>query len=191
MEPQVRAVAETVDEVWYWPVVRGVVAIVFGAIAIVSPEVTTLAVMLAIGVFAIVDGLVEFAYGLGMRRRHRSWSGHVAIGVLGVAVGVTLLVWPVKTAVVLIWLVGLWAVLAGLAQVVLCVVLRTAGWVAGALAGVVIAAVGGVVLVNVGVGLLSIVWLIGLGAIAWGVALVVFGWELRRLAKAGVAPDAQ
>jgi uncharacterized membrane protein HdeD (DUF308 family) len=190
-DPILTAFASTARQVWYWPVVRGVLAVVLGVVALAWPAITATAFVWAVGVFAVVDGVVEIVEGVRRRGTGRGTAFLVTIGVLSVAVGVVLLVWPGKTAVVLTWIIGFWAVVYGLFQLVASLDLRRAagsGWVWGALAGVLGVVFGLLVLFNVNEGLVSIVWLLGLFAILWGVLLVVFGFQVRSLGRrAGAA----
>jgi uncharacterized membrane protein HdeD (DUF308 family) len=168
-------------QVWYLPVIRGVMAILFGIIAWIWPSITAMVVVLAIGILAVVNGIVELVEGI--RQRSAPTAGlHVVIGLLGIAVGTLLLVWPGKTAEVLAWSVGLWALLAGLFQCAAAWALRSApasGWGWNMFAGLLGVAFGVLVLANVSAGLVSIVWLIALWAIVWGALLIFAGFTVR------------
>ena len=66
-DPILSAFSATAKQVWYWPVVRGVVAIALGIVAIAWPEITAAALIWVIGIFAVVDGILEIVEGI--RRR--------------------------------------------------------------------------------------------------------------------------
>ena len=190
-DPILTAFSSTAKQVWYWPVLRGVLAIVLGIVAIAWPEITAAAIIWVIGIFAVVDGIVEIVEGIRRRGTGNGTAFLVTMGVLSLAVGIVLLVWPGKTAEVLVWIIGFWAVVYGLFQVVASIDLRKvvgSGWVWGVVAGLLGIVFGLLVLFNVTAGLVSIVWILAIFAILWGVMLIAFGFQIRSLGKqAGTA----
>ncbi|WP_194521743.1 HdeD family acid-resistance protein [Cellulosimicrobium sp. JZ28] len=184
--PILTAFSRTAKQVWYWPVIRGVLAILFGIIALAWPDKTAAVVIWVIGIFAVVDGIVEIVEGVRRRGTGSGTALLVTMGVLSLAVGVVLLVWPGKTAIVLTWIVGFWAVVYGLFQTVASLDLRKvpgSGWGWGVVAGLLGIVFGLLVLFNVNAGLVSIVWLLALFAIVWGVMLIAFGVQIRSLGR--------
>ncbi|KUN41009.1 hypothetical protein AQJ30_03720 [Streptomyces longwoodensis] len=98
-------------------VVRSFAALMFGALALVWPEVTVEALALLFGAYVLADGLSLLTSAL--RRRggdmgHR--TAHAAGGMLGIAVGAVTIAWPGVTALALVSLIGAWAVGAGAAE---------------------------------------------------------------------------
>lgn len=185
-DPILTAFSRTAKQVWYWPVIRGVLAILFGIIALAWPDKTAAVVIWVIGIFAVVDGIVEIVEGIRRRGTGSGTALLVTMGVLSLAVGVVLLVWPGKTAIVLTWIVGFWAVVYGLFQTVASLDLRKvagSGWGWGVVAGLLGIVFGLLVLFNVNAGLVSIVWLLALFAIVWGVMLIAFGVQIRSLGR--------
>ncbi|MTG89275.1 HdeD family acid-resistance protein [Cellulosimicrobium sp. BIT-GX5] len=185
-DPILTAFSATARQVWYWPVLRGVLAIIFGIVALSWPDKTAAVIIWVVGIFAVVDGVVEIVEGIRRRGTGNGTAVLVTMGVLSLAVGVVLLVWPGKTAIVLTWIVGFWAVVYGLFQTVASLDLRKvpgSGWGWGVVAGLLGIVFGLLVLFNVNAGLVSIVWLLALFAIVWGVMLVAFGFQIRSLGR--------
>ncbi|NDO90546.1 HdeD family acid-resistance protein [Cellulosimicrobium composti] len=185
-DPILTAFSTTAKQVWYWPVLRGVLAILFGIVALSWPDKTAAVIIWVVGIFAVVDGVVEIVEGIRRRGTGNGTAVLVTMGVLSLAVGVVLLVWPGKTAIVLTWIVGFWAVVYGLFQTVASLDLRKvpgSGWGWGVVAGLLGIVFGLLVLFNVNAGLVSIVWLLALFAIVWGVMLVAFGFQIRSLGR--------
>ncbi|MBD8079649.1 HdeD family acid-resistance protein [Cellulosimicrobium arenosum] len=190
-DPILSAFSTTAKQVWYWPLIRGVVAIALGIVAIAWPGITAAALIWVIGIFAVVDGILEIVEGIRRRGTGGATALLVTMGVLSLAVGILLLVWPGKTAIVLTWIVGFWLVVYGLFQSISSLELRKvpgSGWGWGVFAGVLALVFGLLVLFNVNAGLVSIVWLIAVFTIIWGIMLVAFGFQIRSLGKqAGTA----
>ncbi|MEU3293865.1 DUF308 domain-containing protein [Streptomyces longwoodensis] len=98
-------------------VVRSFAALMFGALALVWPEVTVLALALLFGAYALADGLALLTSALhrGGDVGHR--TAHAAGGALGIVIGVITVAWPGITALALVSLIGAWAVGAGAAEI--------------------------------------------------------------------------
>ncbi|MDT8913772.1 HdeD family acid-resistance protein [Amycolatopsis sp. PS_44_ISF1] len=180
--------------VWPLVVARGVFAVLFGILTLVWPGVTVLALAIVFGVYALFDGVSAivqaFRPGDGAQR-----AAYALLGVLGVLAGVLALVWPGATVVVLTTLVGAWAVVTGVAEIVAAVRLRRqiTGEAFLIVAGVLSVVAGVLVLVHPIAGAFGIAVLIGVYALLYGVMLIVLGLRLRRLAApvaAERAPEA-
>jgi uncharacterized membrane protein HdeD (DUF308 family) len=57
----------------------------------------------------------------------------------------------------------------------------------GIIAGAVAILFGVLVLIRPGAGLISIIWIIGIWAIVWGIVLIILGFQLRKAARASEA----
>lgn len=183
--PITRPYAEIAKGAWIWAVVRGVLAIIFGIIAIAAPITTAIVLAVVIGVFAIVDGIVALVDAF----RHRGGSGfglRIFLGVVSLLFGILILVWPGKTIAVLVILIGLWSIVIGILQIVANVSIRKeapGAWVWGVVAGVLGVIFGILVLLWPGIGLLSLILLLGIWAIVFGISLIVLGLQVRKAAK--------
>jgi uncharacterized membrane protein HdeD (DUF308 family) len=169
---------------WWWTfILRGVVAIVFGVLAFVSPAFGIAVLVALFAVWAIIDGVNNLLTGIRTRSRDRSWWLEILEGIVGVVAGVIALALPAFAAEVLVLLIAVWAILTGVIEIWLAIRLRRViegeAWMA--LAGVASILFGIVVILFPAAGALSIVWLIGSFAIAFGVFLVLLGWRLRRI----------
>ena len=178
-------------QVWYWPVIRGVIAVIFAIVALLSPIGTAVALAVIIGVFAVVDGLVEIIDGV----RYRAYSGsglRIGIGVLTLVFGVVVLIWPGQTTTVLVYLIASWSVLIGIFQFVVSFMLRSvqgSGWGWGVVAGLVTFVFGILLFAQPTVGLTTIIWLIAIFALIIGVLLIALGLQVRSLGRRAAELD--
>jgi uncharacterized membrane protein HdeD (DUF308 family) len=167
-----------------WPLVavRGAFAVLFGILTLVWPGVTVLALAIVFGVYALFDGISAivqaFRPGDGAQR-----AAYGLLGALGVIAGVLALVWPGTTVLVLATLVGAWAVVTGIAEIVAAVRLRKqiTGEAFLIVAGALSVIAGILVLVHPIAGVLGIAVLIGVYAVLYGVMLIVLAFRLRGL----------
>jgi uncharacterized membrane protein HdeD (DUF308 family) len=156
--------------------IRGVLAIVFGIVALFWPGVTALALAIVFGAYAIVDGIGML---IAAFRRHGDTAQRVlraVAGVLGIALGLAALVWPGITAMILAVLIGAWAVITGALDVWLATQVR-GQWLLGAV-GVVSVIAGVLILVRPAAGAVAIAWAIGLYALVAGVLMLAATWQL-------------
>jgi uncharacterized membrane protein HdeD (DUF308 family) len=178
---------------WWWTfILRGILAIAFGVLAFLAPG---LGIAVLVGLFAawaLIDGVTGLLAGIRSRDRDRSWWLAVLEGLAGIVAAIIALVFPVLAAEVLVIIIGAWAIVTGAFEIVSAIRLREQiqgeFWLG--LAGVASILFGVVLFLFPGAGALSLVWLIGGFAIAFGAFLVVLGWRLRginELAKGGAA----
>src|ERR1700733_16156867 len=97
-------------------ILLGILAVVFGILAIAWPGVTILALVTLFAIYAFM------APGLQAARGFRSRAagpvlGHLLLGLVDLVAGVIALAWPVPTAFVLVIVVAAWALVGGFAEI--------------------------------------------------------------------------
>lgn len=158
---------------------RGVLAILFGLIALFVPGIALLAFIVAFAVYALLDGIVAVAVALGERTSSTRWWWVLVEGILSIVAGILAFAYPGVTALVLLYIVAAWAVLTGIMEIVTAVSLRevlSREWaliVAGALSVI----FGVFLFVRPGLGLLSILWVVGIYSLIFGVLFLVRAFQ--------------
>ena len=110
----------------------------------------------------------------------------IVLGAVSILFGILVLVWPGMSLGILVIFVGIWAIIIGVLQIMASVRHRAvpnSGWVWGIIGGVLAILFGILVLIRPGAGLVSIIWIIGIWAIVWGITLIVLGIQLRKAAN--------
>jgi uncharacterized membrane protein HdeD (DUF308 family) len=164
---------------WWALLLRGIAAVLFGLAALFWPGLTLFVLIVFFGAYALVDGILAIVAGIRGSEGSR-WL-LLAEGVLGVLTGLVAFFWPGMTAMVLLFLISAWAIFTGLLKVVMAIAFRREienEWLMG-LSGVLSVLFGVVIAVWPGAGLLSLVWLVGIYALIFGVALIVLGLRAR------------
>jgi uncharacterized membrane protein HdeD (DUF308 family) len=161
-------------------ILLGVLAIIAGIVALAWPGITVLVLVIMFAVYAFSDAVLQ-----GTRAFSSGGAGpvigHLLLGLVDVAAGVVALAWPGATALVLVLVVGLWAVVGGIAEFGFAF---AAGETAGTrtlflLGGLVSVAFGVVLLARPGVGALTLALLYGLFALVYGFSQIAAGIQLR------------
>jgi uncharacterized membrane protein HdeD (DUF308 family) len=160
---------------------RGAIAILFGLAALLRPGIALEALILLFGAYALVDGVFSIVgvFG-GTRGGTPRWLLFLE-GVVSILAGLIALIFPGLTAVALLYLVAAWAVVTGLAQIATAIRLRQEirGEWALILGGIISVLFGLILAVLPAVGILSLIWLVGAYAVAFGVLLLITALQVR------------
>jgi uncharacterized membrane protein HdeD (DUF308 family) len=168
---------------WWMYLVRGLFAVLFGILAIISPSSTELALVLLFGAYVLMDGALAVAAGIASYRSFDRWWAVLLEGVTGIVIGVMTFFWPTITALALVYFIAIWAVFTGIFEIAAAIEFRRviSGEWAMILGGLLSVVFGILLFVSPSAGAVSIIWLIGLYAITFGVIEMIFAFRLRSL----------
>ena len=165
-------------------VLRGVAALLFGVATLAWPDVTLWALVLLWGAFALIDGVGALTAAITDRLLlHRGWVAFW--GVTGIAAAAATFLWPSITALALLFVIAVWALVAGVSMIAIAIGERkqtTGEWLVG-LSGLLTVALGVLLLVNPAGGALAITWAIGWYACLYGTLSLGLAWIVRRETK--------
>jgi uncharacterized membrane protein HdeD (DUF308 family) len=169
---------------WWIFLVRGILALLFGILALVWPGPTLEALILLFGAFVLVDGVFELIHAI-TRRSSEPWWLDLIQGILGIGVGVLTFVWPNVTGLVLLTFIAVWMILIGVFGILAAIRLRRViegEWLLGLNA--LISLLLGILLIVFPVsGALAVSWLIGIYAVLFGILLIALSLRLRKLRR--------
>lgn len=179
---------------WWVVLLRGVLAIVFGILALVAPAAALTGIAIVYGVYALLDGVSVITYAVEARSRETAWGWLLVQGVISVLAGLTVLVFPAFAGTVggliVLWTIVFYALMHGIAGV-RSVWGHTAGGRLLRILGESLTIVLGVLLailvfVVPDATLLSLVWVVGIYAIVFGVLLVATALQVRTTVHTGI-----
>jgi uncharacterized membrane protein HdeD (DUF308 family) len=168
---------------WWALAVRGVAGILFAILAVLEPGLTLFSLVLLFGAYALVDGAFAIGAALSSARQKERWGYLLFEGIVGVAAGVLTFVWPGMSALVLLLVVGAWAVITGAAAIGTAIRLRKIvrnEWVMAAF-GVLSVAFGIFLLVYPAAGSIALLSWIAAYAFVSGILMLVLAFKLRGL----------
>ena len=165
-------------------IVRGILAVIVGIVALAWPGVTVLALVILFAVYAFMAAGLQAARAFSSAEAGPVF-GHLLLGLVDLAAGVVALAWPGPTALVLVLIVGVWAIVASLVEIAAA---SGHGEAAGTralfiLGGLITVAFGVVLCARPGVGAVTLALLFGLFSLIAGIWMLVQGIELRRTGK--------
>jgi len=161
--------------------VRGILAVAVGIVALAWPGITILALVILFAIYAFIAAGVEAVKAFSSEKAGPV-MGHLLLGLVDVGAGVIALAWPAPTALVLVLLVGAWATIGGLLEIY-------TGFLAGApagtrafffVSGLISIAFGVVLFARPGMGAVALALLFGLFNLVYGISLLAEGIDLRR-----------
>lgn len=115
------------DEIDSWGILLlwGLLGIAVGILAFVKPDITALALLFYIALWAIATGVLEIAAAIRLREVITDEWWLILAGLVSVAFGVVLIARPDAGALAVLWLIGAYAIVFGLLVVIFAFKIRS------------------------------------------------------------------
>jgi uncharacterized membrane protein HdeD (DUF308 family) len=165
---------------WWAIGIRGVLAILFGLIALFLPGVTMLSLVLIFAVYAFLDGVLAIISAVRAARERERWGYLVLEGLVDIAAAAVAVFWPGITVVAFVFLIAFWAIFTGILELVAAFRLQFIdgrGWLI--FGGIVSVLYGALLIIAPMIGAVVLTWWLGAYALVFGVCLVVLAFKLR------------
>jgi uncharacterized membrane protein HdeD (DUF308 family) len=172
--------AIVIARAWWTFILRGVIAILFGLVAFIFPAIALVTLVLLFAAWFLVDGVAALAAAWNTRGQS-SWWVSLLEGVAGIVAGILALIFPGMAALALLYLVAFWSIVTGIVEIWAAIRLRQQinGELFIAAAGVISVLFGLYLVFFPQLGILGLLWLVGIFAVLFGIALIGLGWRLR------------
>ena len=174
---------KTVSRVWWAIALRGALAVLFGVVALFYTGRTLLALVYVFGVFAVLIGIMAIVAAVRAGESHLRWGWLAFSGIVGVAAGIVSFVWPGITALAVVFLIAVWAIVSGVAEIAFALQWPDTlahPWLAG-ISGAVSVVFGVLLAVWPRSGAIALTWLLGIYAIVYGATLLYYAYRLQVL----------
>jgi uncharacterized membrane protein HdeD (DUF308 family) len=182
------SLANSLHAHWRLFLTEGIVLLVLGLLAILVPQIATIAVEVLIGWLLALSGIVGLIATLRMRRAPGFWWSMVS-AVLGIVAGIVLLRWPLSGAFSLTLILTVFLVIEGVATILFALehkrevsgrwgVMLVSGIIDLLLAGMIFAGLPGTAAWAIGL-------LIGINLMFGGSALIAMALHARNIPAAG------
>lgn len=175
----------SLSENWKTIILQGVVAVGIGIVIVAVPDLSAKVVSILLGALLIVYAILSIVSGVSARKEEEPSVWLFARGGIAAAGGLVILFWPSMKDLGLLYILGVFAITAGVIVGVLGLFQKWDTVYKG------ISGLGGMAAIIFGVVLISysnsladsIVWIVGIFAIAFGLLLIVLGMGARGVAK--------
>ncbi len=97
--------------------IEGVLGIAFGVVTIIWPNITALLLILLLGVWFLIEGLVQVYAGLAMPSKAAVRALFTVSGIFSIVVGLIFILAPGDGAIALIWLIGVFVIIYGILSI--------------------------------------------------------------------------
>ncbi|MEE7485586.1 HdeD family acid-resistance protein [Methylobacterium oryzae CBMB20] len=165
---------------WWLVALRGVIAILFGAVAFIAPGAFVLSLVLFFAAYMLVDGVVAVIGAVRAAQRHERWGFLLLEGLVDIVVGVAAVLVPAAAVWAFVLLLAAWALVTGGLMIAAAFRLHLhygRWWLV--LGGVVSILFGLALLINPGMSALVLTWWIGSYTFAFGILLLILAFQLR------------
>ncbi|MDY6867852.1 MAG: HdeD family acid-resistance protein [Chloroflexota bacterium] len=170
---------------WWVFLVRGLLAVIFGVLALIWPEITLITLMILFGIFVLMEGILNLVIGVATSDTNRRWWVTLIEGILDIVIAILTFVWPDITAVVLLYFIAAWALLSGVLEIILAIRIRQMierEW-AMILGGILSIIFSVLLFVFPSEGAISLLMLIGIYSIIIGILFVILGFRIRKFGR--------
>jgi uncharacterized membrane protein HdeD (DUF308 family) len=158
---------------------RGIVAVIFGILAIMATQFMLDFLVYAFGFFAIISGIINTGVGISSERSELPKWLLVTTGVLGILLGIFALLTPLIIAMTITMFIAAWALITGFSDLGLAVSNKTAPHRALlALSGVIGILFATVLVLTPVLGTYAIVIVLGIYALVFGVISIFLGLSM-------------
>lgn len=173
---------------WKRIAVHGAAAVLFGLATLVWPDITLWSLVVLWGAFAFVDGATALTSAITDRLlMHRGWLA--ARGIAGIGAGLVTFAWPSITALALLFVIAVWALVIGGTRIAFALAERKivpGMWSVG-LSGAFLVLLAVMLVVTPGGGAIAITWAIGWLAFLFGTVELWLAHTVRQEAHASQA----
>jgi uncharacterized membrane protein HdeD (DUF308 family) len=170
--------------IWKFMALEGALAIAFGMILIIWPDIGLSAMVWTIGIYALVRGVVTGvgAFTTPVAGREKRWL--VAQAIVSTAIGIAVLVWPDISAKALLYVIAGYAIAVGVLIMGSALYLPVSGGrkLLLTLSGLMFVAIGAVMFIEPGAGALAQIALVASLLIVTGTTTIALALQLRELA---------
>jgi uncharacterized membrane protein HdeD (DUF308 family) len=153
--------------------------------ALISVQFTLLFLVYLFGAYVLLDGILAIIVSLQERRSSSRWWVLFLLGIVGIVVGVLCFIHPGNVALLIFYLVGIWLIISGIIGILSAFALRAAGG-EGLLVivGIISIVVGIIFVIHPTSSILTLVWLLGVFALIYGIIQIFRAIQLRSLLSA-------
>lgn len=109
---------------WWAFLLRGILALIFGVVALLYPGSAFVSLVLIFGAFAFVNGLFAIIAAFTANAKTENWWWLIFEGVIGLAVGIFTIFQPVAMGEAWLLLIAAWAIVTGVLEIITAIRIR-------------------------------------------------------------------
>ena len=161
--------------------IRATIGMMFGVIALFWSGLTQNIFIYLLGIFILLDGLVAVTISSSTRKKVAYLWVLLEGGILAFGICTYTLLWPTIAALLLLWLIGLWSIMSSIPSIVTVFLIGhpfKQKWFI-VLCGILSFLLGIFLFPGPGIGVISLVFLLGTFNIVYGMLFFIRAFQLR------------
>lgn len=165
---------------WWALALRGVIAIIFGLVALFLPVATMISLAWLFAAYLLVDGVFGIVSAIRAAQANERWGLLLAESILNILMGAIAILFPISAVLAFVIITAAWALLTGALMLAAAFKLdaeRGKWWMV--LAGVVSILFGVALVISPLIGAVVLTWWVGAYAIVFGIVLLILAFRLR------------
>jgi uncharacterized membrane protein HdeD (DUF308 family) len=164
---------------WWVLALRGAAALAFGLIALLTPGIAILSLVIFFAAYLLIDGVLTCLASVRAMRHHERWILLLAEGIADIVMAGLAMLFPVAAIFAFILLIAAWAIVSGLLLLISSFRLHADhGRVWMALSGSISIVWGVMLAIAPFIGAIVLAWWLGLYAVFFGVMMCILAWRL-------------
>ena len=109
---------------WWVLLINGLLAILFGGLALFATEALMLSISMYFGLLVLIGGVLLLLGAWDRQRKQASYSVMLTEGIISVALGTLIMIFPGQTVKLFFIFIGIWALLLGLFKIYIAIILK-------------------------------------------------------------------
>lgn len=110
--------ARDAHEHWWVYLVKGIFEVILGIIIFIYPLISIIAIVYLIALWALILGIIELWISSNILREVAQRWILTTTGIFSIIIAILLVVFPISSVVTVAWLIGLFALISGIAMLI-------------------------------------------------------------------------
>jgi len=170
--------AERLFSHWWVLAIKGILLVALWIFALVFPEISFVLLIIYLGVIIFFVGGFLIWAAILHRKRNKVWKIRLVEGIVDVVIGILITFYPILSGKFLIFLLAIWAIAMGVVYF-LRFIKHKEYKVILLISGLLAVTLGAMILLFPTSGTVTLVYILALFAIIFGITLIFFAWKLR------------
>jgi len=168
----------------YWGVMfaRGIVAMLFGIMAIFWTGLTIELLVLFFAVYAIVSGILYIGGAIFSTKNHDKWFLFLLEGIFSIILGILIVTWPAVTVLIFLYFLAIWILIGGIFEMIIGfsnTEQMPGAWILGVV-GIISFVLGIVLLLFPAASVTVFIWILGIYSLVVGLFLTVLSFQIKK-----------
>jgi len=169
-------------QAWIALMLRGIISVIFGAFALFYPTVTFSVLIMLIGIYVCINGLLTIVMSFSYLQHDHSWCNYLLQGIISLIIGIMIITWPGITAIILLIIIAAWIIIMGVIEIIAYINLSQL------LENNIFLIIAGILSILIGLyfirfptaGIVALVWLIGIYALVAGILSILAALKIKK-----------